>query len=396
LAVLCIAEAPRTLADNTLEENTWKGLPEQEKNHVLGCATVNGIIYTLCFYDFSGENNIGTIYIYIYDPKTDVWSTCATKVSTADRPLNWELIDVATVVIGEKIYCFGHGIYYESILNNKVYDTSTNHWSNINPSQSSRERPSVCVVDGMIYLVGGQTYKGISEVNPRFRAMEPTNIVETYDPATGIWETKRSLNKPVTDPMVIAVEDKIYVFGAGYIQIYNTKTDQWTTIGDQNGDQRLNDGDATSGRYALQKIYLFGQDEVYVFDPETNTYTDNISYPEYKSEQYPNVTFGHYRTSKVAVVDDVFYLIGGGVIGTLEKQWTTSEGKIKKSSEPISIAFDYRYVPLDYSVPSQSDKNAKDGLSLVFTLAGIAVAAAIVTATGALVYRFRRTSTKAS
>jgi hypothetical protein len=84
------------------------------------------------------------------------------------------------------------------------------------------------------------------------------------------------------------------------------------------------------------------------------------SFPEYKSPQYPNATIRNYQTLKIAVVDDVFYLIGGGVIGTLEKTGITSGGMIKKSSEPISIAFDYRYTPLGYNALRQT-KRGFDG-----------------------------------
>jgi N-acetylneuraminic acid mutarotase len=378
--ILCTVETPNVIAAESLEENSWTVLPEQQKEDFLQCAAVDGKIYVLC-----ANSDLNTVDIYIFDPQANTWTK---KTSTTDQPMYGEVTSASytTAVIDDRIYCFGHGIYREGIINNKVYSTSTNHWSSINSSPNSREKPSGCVVNGKIYLVGGQTYTGVSEVNPKLREMEPTSIVETYDPSTGVWETKQPMNKPVQFPRSVAVDDKIYVFGGGYVQVYDTQKDLWVTIVDQRGDQTLNGVAATTGKYAPQKIYVFGHSTIYLFDTKTLTFVGNISYPEFDSSQYPGKIFGNYSTSREAavVIDDVFYLIGGGVIE-----------RDQLGSPIVSIGVDYRFVPLGYSVSSQSG-GADDGSLLPFTLAGVAVAVAVLAVATVAILRFRHKSVKAA
>jgi N-acetylneuraminic acid mutarotase len=302
LAVLCISEVPSTLATEELKENTWTVLPEDEKKDVLACAAVDGKIYALCF-----NKQLKTVDAHIFDHQTNNWTV---KTTTSDSHLGGEILPVASAVVGDKIYCWGYGIYGETILNNKVYSTSTNCWSNLTPSPNIRESPSVCVVNDKIYLIGGETYKGWSEMNPIFREMEPTGTVETYDPQTGKWETKQPMNKPVQSPISIAVESKIYVFGGGYLQVYDLQTSQWRVLNEYGGDTRYIVGGSTTGKNAPQKIYLFGLTEVQMFDPKTEAFVGNEPFPEHTSTRYPDVKFGNFLQSfGLAAVNDVFYLI---------------------------------------------------------------------------------------
>jgi N-acetylneuraminic acid mutarotase len=390
LAVLCISEAPHTLAANELEENSWSVLPEDEKKQFLQCAAVNGKIYAFCF-----NRQMHSIDVHIYDPSANVWET---KISYLDFiPRGGEFPPFTTAVVGGSIYFFGYGYFGgDGLLDNKVYDTKTNHWSSITPSQYFRYSPSACTVNDKIYVIGGAFLEAYPVYLSPVREETNTNLVETYNPSTGTWETKQSMNKPVQSPISIVIKDEIYVFGGGYIQIYDTQASQWRILKEYDGDTRYIVGGATTGKHAPQRIYLLGQDAVHVFDPETKNFSDSINYPVYTSSQYPNVTFRNYQTSEVAVVDDVFYLTGGGVTGTLEKQWVTSEGKIKKSSEPVSFGVDYCFVPLGYSASVHSDSGAGVGGGfLVFTVAGLLVACVVVAVVGLIVYRFRHVSAEA-
>ncbi|MCW4024853.1 MAG: hypothetical protein NWF01_07455 [Candidatus Bathyarchaeota archaeon] len=384
LAVLCISEAPHTLADDTLEENSWSVLPEDEKKGFLQCAAVDGKVYAFCF-----NMTTHAITVHIYDPQTETWST---KTSTFDTPLGGEIIlHTAAVAVDDNIFFWGYGICRDGILNNKAYSISTNQWSSISPSPNLREDPSACVVNGKIYVIGGVIDQGVPS-GEQFRQTAPTGLLEIYDPQTGTWVTKKSMDEPVSYHGSVAVDDRIYVFGGGYIQIYNTKTDQWKTLTAPQANEGFQDAKATSDKYTSEKIYLFGVSALQIFDPQTETFTDNVSFPEHKSAQYPNVTFGNFLQSfKVAVVDDVFYLIGGAASGTLYKQWTTPEGRVIKSSGPVSVNVDYRYVPLGYSASSSSDGDVN---SWLFYVAGVVVAVAVLAGAAVVVFRFRRSSSK--
>ncbi|MCW4023900.1 MAG: hypothetical protein NWF01_02560 [Candidatus Bathyarchaeota archaeon] len=360
LAILCIAESPQVLAAEELEANSWTTLPEQEIETLCSVVAVDDKIYCLSF--VLKDTWISTVYVY--DPQANSWET---KTATSDKPWGDGEIQPAqftTGVVGDSIYFFGHGVYMEGMLNNKVYDTSANHWSSITPDPHSRIDPAACVVNGKIYLIGGST----------------SSLIETYDPATDTWETKQSLNKPVLDPMAIAIGDKIYVFGAGYIQFYDPQTDQWRTIGELQLNYYCRCAAATTGKYAPQKIYFFSPKVIQIFDPQTET-LDNMPYPnhtipEYITKQYPNAIFGNTLDSfQVAVVNDVFYLIGGSVAG-----------RNQYGSSIESFKVDYRYVPLGYSVSSSSDGDVN---SWLFSVAGVVVAVAVLAGAAVVVIRFK-------
>jgi hypothetical protein len=192
-----------------------------------------------------------------------------------------------------------------------------------------------------------------------------TTLVEAYNPSTDTWTTKQSMNKPAGYPKAIAIENRIIVFGGDYIQVYDTLTDRWRTITEYELDTRYVCGQgATSGKYAPQKIYLFGTEKVLVFNPQTETVETKFTYPFFS-------TIGYYQSFNTAVIEDIFYLIGGGGSGHM---------------------IDYRYVPLGYSASSQSD-GTDGGLSLV-TLAGVVVAVVVVAVAGVVVFYFKRAPAK--
>ena len=51
----------------------------------------------------------------------------------------------------------------------------------VSPMSASRAAPSVCVVNGMIYALGGRSYKD------EFTAPATLDTMECYDPHTDTW-----------------------------------------------------------------------------------------------------------------------------------------------------------------------------------------------------------------
>jgi hypothetical protein len=373
LAVLCISEAPSTLVAGELEENSWSVLPEDEKKEFLQCAAVEGKVYAFCF-----NRQAKAIDVHIYDPIANSWTIKTSPYELMDS--GSEITLFASAVIGDRVYFFGYGMYENGMLNNRVYCTSTNTWSVISPSPNARFNPSSCTVDGKIYLIGGAVGE---DLEPGLWGRQMTGIkwVETYDPTTGVWETKQPMEHAV-QPFLFVMEDTIYALGGGYIQIYDTKKDQWKTIGTFQPEQTCKAAGATTGKYATQKIYLFADNTIFVFDPQTQTFEDSTSFPKHKiPEKYPNSTFGnHLDGFQVAVVDDVFYLINGGTIG------------LNQYGSVIDFKVDYRYVPLGYGATSPADGSGDGGSWLFFSLAGVVVAVAVLATAAVVVFCFRRVS----
>jgi DNA-binding CsgD family transcriptional regulator len=148
-----------------------------------------------------------------------------------------------------------------------------------------------------LYVIGGRTAAGVSEV------------VERYDPDSETWTQLSSKPTPVSDVQVEAIGGKLYVAGgelesgdvSDVFEVYDPSLDKW---------DRLEDMPEPRSQYASAtlngKLYLFGGwdgsaycDEVWIFDPDEGAWDSGTPMPE------PRGRMG------IAVVENEVHLIGG-------------------------------------------------------------------------------------
>ncbi len=212
-------------------------------------------------------------------------------------------------VYNNKIYCMEDDV-------NQVYDPANDTWENRTPMPTPRHRLGASVVDGKIYIIGGYDrslpYGG-----------DATAINEVYDPEADTWSTKAPMLAEKCDYASAVVGDKIYIIGGGSLsqplatetQIYNTKTDSWS-YGTPFPYEYLSfkflekeKAGVTTGLDAPKRIYIFagiyetGEETEYsvqIYNPENDSWTGGADIPTERTG------FG------VAVLDDLFYVIGGG------------------------------------------------------------------------------------
>ena len=106
------------------------------------------------------------------------WTNCAPFVSC--EPMPTARVHLRSGVINERIFAIGGCCLSGGTrLNNfEEYNPSNNTWT-IKPAMPSRRLgPAVGVVDGKIYVIGGEPNG------------PPVNTVEAYDPITETWTTK--------------------------------------------------------------------------------------------------------------------------------------------------------------------------------------------------------------
>ncbi len=164
--------------------------------------------------------------------------------------------------------------------------------------------PGACVIDGIIYVMGGHNQKGVSTAD--FLA---------YDPATDTWAKKADYPYPKWgfDAMKpYAVDGKIYVFGGWHegellskTLAYDPATDTWT----EKADLPVESVDGAHAANAVDgMVYVFGgwtaarkiHSTVFAYDPATDTWTEKADL----------LTPRVYHDT--AVVDGIIYLMGGG------------------------------------------------------------------------------------
>ncbi|MBM4400433.1 MAG: hypothetical protein FJ045_00620 [Crenarchaeota archaeon] len=282
LTASCTIVSETAFSQTRIVENSWerKSFMQQARSG-LRTAVVNGKIYAIGGATLAGA--VGTNEEY--DPATDRWTYKTPKPT----PRGFGI-----AVYQNKIYCISYDV-------TEVYDPVTDTWEARTPMSTPRYSLDANVVDGKIYVIGGYDpslpYGG-----------DATNVNEVYDPETDTWSTRAPMLAAERAYASAVVGDKIYIISGNLNQIYDTKTDSWSYGAPFPQTMLFGAGaGVTSGVDAPVRIYVFGAIPsevglvywVHVYDPETDSWKIGADIPTDREG------FG------VAVLDDLFYVIGG-------------------------------------------------------------------------------------
>ena len=201
--------------------DTWiqkTSMPAEHFGH--SSAAVDGKIYVIAGSD-----------VEIYDPLTDTWAR------GADRPSPPRKGPVS--VVDGKIYSMG-GIgdapNWATLSTVEAYDPATDTWT----TKTNMPRPtddfSSTVSNGKIYAIGGSS-----------GSLTPLSRVEVYDPTTDTWAEAPPISIARMNPSVCAVEGIIYVMGgfqpnpggSSPISIKTVEALDLTPMVDFNGDDAV-------------------------------------------------------------------------------------------------------------------------------------------------------------
>ncbi len=211
------------------ETETWSSIADMtnQRYHPL-VVGMNGLLYVLGGYDsgnlndievydpgsgtWSARNNMpfdgespgrfhgsvinGKLYvnhyqngIYIYDPNTDTWQNIG-----GGNAVN----NATTVAFGGKLYIAG-GVSGSRLTDFYVFDPTTQNTAALPFFTVPRETPTVGVIDGKIYVVGG--YNGSADLTD----------VEIYDPVAQSWSTGTPVSRPQPWQHGLALNGIIYL-----------------------------------------------------------------------------------------------------------------------------------------------------------------------------------------
>ncbi len=290
LTASCLIMVKSALSSEALEEDCWVSKASmQVARDDLGVAVVNGKIYAI-----GGRVDDGVVGTNEeYDPATDTWSFKKSMPTPRD--------DFGIAVYKDKIYCIGgsrDGGYFsnDSIVGvNEVYDPATDTWETKEPIPTSRRGLGANVVNGKIHLIGG--FVPHSSSSTGFSIL---SLNEVYDPANDSWTTKAAVPTAVSSVTSAVVDSKIYIIMDDLNQIYDAAADTWS-LGTPLPHSSIGvaRAEAVAGVYAPKRVYVFGGGETQVYDPESDSWTFGADMLTKRSR------FG------VAVVNDIFYVIGG-------------------------------------------------------------------------------------
>jgi N-acetylneuraminic acid mutarotase len=187
-----VNEAYDTLTD------TWetKQPPPQALTYMNGVHAVEGKIYCL-----NG---------WVYDPKTDSWATINAPPS---HPYHF------SIALDNKIYTFVDrysGVFIESELRSDigkiyVYDTKTDHWTTGASLPEVYFGSGIAATSGQyapkrIYVIGGCIVHGLA-------LQRVVNQTYAYNPETDSWERVADMPTARNNFATAVVKDKIYAMG---------------------------------------------------------------------------------------------------------------------------------------------------------------------------------------
>jgi N-acetylneuraminic acid mutarotase len=376
-------------------ENTWQTMASMPTaRQGLGAAVVDGKIYAI---------GGGTESNEMYDPASDTWTT---KTSMPKTKANFGI-----AVYEDKIYCIGgvdeakdYGAYSSGV--NFVYDTKTDSWSSIAALPTPVWDISANVVDGKIYVMGGQ-------INKYTPGMYTTNITQIYDIAKDNWSNGAPLPIVTQSYVSTILGGKIYIIGGfnpnligdrsnakNIMQIYDPVNDSWTIIpGAWNAGAS---GVLTAGLHAPQKLYqIGGTDGIFfknwnkVYDPSSDSWSEGAAMPTARG------------WLGVAVVNDIIYAIGGkGVdinptppLATVERYipFGYSETPLETPTpSPTATSNDYQSDNPTGTPTGGSSGDVQSALSTTAIIAGAVVAGTVIAVTGVTVYHFKHVPVKAA
>jgi N-acetylneuraminic acid mutarotase len=348
--------------------NSWTELaPLSAPRSSLGVASVDGKIYVIGGKTRGGGGDIvGTNEMY--DPVNNTWTT------KASMPTPRAHFGIA--VYQNKIYCLGgKNASWAECTVNEVYDPTTDTWETKAPLLTARHIPETNVANGNIYLMGGYPDKA---------------LVEAYDPEADNWTTKAPIPYMVTEgdnsaadySASAVVDDKIYWIGVtGFYysplgmriltQLYDPETDCWSLRASPPNalPTQLPDAAAvTTGKWAPERIYVFGSGTHVAYDPTTDKWSFTAKMP------MPHGDFG------IAVVEDKLYAIGGGYLFSaceLNLQYTpigygtvpptvstTSSNSTFTAKDELMFTTNRPVVQMNYSLDGQTNATFAGTLSL--------------------------------
>ncbi|MFC1493084.1 kelch repeat-containing protein [candidate division KSB1 bacterium] len=210
----------------SIHENVWKAhrdIPTGRSN--LALTSFNGKIFAI------GGDRFHTVN-EMYDPMLGVWQNLA-PMPTPRQHINCEAVDGKIYVIG------GLGSRDGSIKatdKNEMFDIMTNTWEEKAPLPSPRQGCATASSGKKIYIIGGTKTEG-----DNWQYMSSLFI---YDTEKDTWTDGADLPEPLVEPGTAVVEGNIYVIGgqgapvdnqinvSNRVYKYDPVTDRWTRLND--------------------------------------------------------------------------------------------------------------------------------------------------------------------
>ena len=183
--------------------------------------------------------------------------------------------EFTTTELDGRIYVFGgYPSTRKTVTTFQIYDIKTNTWRLGPPLPELNNHGMSVAVDGILYLIGGQTDEQRAYVDSVF----------AFNPKTETWTAKARMPTKRSAGWAIAHEGKVYVAGGrpphGHVfEVYDTKNDKWETLPNLPSQRNHIAGALINGRLhfvggRLEGGFMSAKTTAHeVFDPKTRTWS---------------------------------------------------------------------------------------------------------------------------
>ncbi len=229
----------RALQAMDLKTRQWKTLaaPPIEIHHAQAIAH-DGLIYVVAGLTGPFPEESPLDHVFVYDPKTDAWSKGA-EVPKARRrgAAGVAVIDGLVYIIGGNTR--GHNSGYVPWVDS--LDLATGRWTVLADAPNARDHFHAAVVDGRIYAAGGR----LSAADAGAPLSRTIAEVDVFDPSRGSWSTLSSdLPSPRAGTTAVQLDGELVVLGGesdrqvpahAEVEAYSPRTRQWRRLPDMPG-----------------------------------------------------------------------------------------------------------------------------------------------------------------
>ncbi len=184
------------------------------------------------------------LFSQIYDPPTDMWAYTERFWEEAiAESLEFFMHMSASKLPDGRVISVALTVEDESGVALVVFDPETDGWTRLSDIPSNRVFSNMSVLNnGRILIVGGVDVSGMWS-GPT--SAEPLDVVETYDPATGEWQTLEAMNESATEQSVVPLDEGRIMAVGGFneshrsqgtarSEIFDPTTNTWTLTDDMN------------------------------------------------------------------------------------------------------------------------------------------------------------------
>ena len=140
------------------------------------------------------------------------------------------VVDGKIYVVGGDIYDDEGGVVATVMATDRVdvYDPAVDSWQQMAAAPTAKSMHAAAIVDGKIYVTGGLP-----------ALCYTSDALEAYDPVTDTWTTLASLSKARANHASMAFKGKLYVFGGSssrgrmdLVEVYSPASNSWASMTD--------------------------------------------------------------------------------------------------------------------------------------------------------------------